>query len=82
MLREDELEDLIKQNTDYLFTKTVLTGNGHTPEEVLKALRSRKTTGQVVFNLSQGGVQSIQISEKTKATEAQSQKIREILGVD
>jgi len=81
-MREDELDELIKQNTDYLFTKTVLAGNGHSPEEVLRALRTRKTTGQVVFNLSQGGVQSIQISEKTRATEMQSKKIREILGVE
>lgn len=72
-------EDMIKTNVDFLVTETTL--DKEIPlESVVKVLRARKTTGQLVFHLSQGGVQKVALVEKTKAG-AKSDAIREILGM-
>ena len=75
-----ELDDIIKTNKDFLTTET--TFDPALPvETVVWAVRKVKTTGQLVFHLSQGGVQKVALVEKTKANESQSKKIRELLGM-
>lgn len=78
-MRED---DLIKHNADFLLTETTFVDGKIPPETVLTVVRNRKTTGQLTIHLSQGGVQKIVLTEKTKANEAQRDQIREILGME
>jgi hypothetical protein len=74
-------EELIKTNHDFLVTETTL--DPKLPvDAVVKVFRERKTTGQLTFHLSQGGVQKIALVEKTKADEEQSEKIRDILDME
>lgn len=74
--RED---DLIKTNADFLLTETTFVDGKIPPETVLKVVRDRKTTGELTVHLSQGGIQKIVLKEKTRATESQRERIREIL---
>jgi len=75
-----EDEDMVKVNQDYLVTETTV--DPKLPvDKVVAWLRSRKTTGQLVFHLSQGGVQKVALVERTKARDGQREKIREILNV-
>jgi hypothetical protein len=49
--------------------------------KVVAWLRERKATGQLVFHLSQGGVQKVALVEKTKAKDGVREKVRALLGV-
>jgi hypothetical protein len=76
-----EDEDMVKANTDFLVTETTL--DPKIPADaIVAALRKRKTTGQLTFHISQGGLQKIALTEKTKADDCQAEKIRDILGMD
>jgi hypothetical protein len=74
-----EEQDMIKTNIDSLVTDTTLDPR-ISPETIVDALRRRKTTGQLVFHLSQGGIQKILLTEKTKANDDQAEIIRKVLG--
>lgn len=68
---------------DYFVTETVF-NSGHTISDVEQYLRNRKTTGKITVerNMSQGGSQTVKVIERTKVNDAQSDKIRSILGWD
>jgi hypothetical protein len=71
--------DVVKANTDFLVTESTI--DPKVPvDQVVSHLRSRKVTGQLVFHLSQGGVQKVALIEKTSAGRKR-EKVREILGV-
>ncbi len=73
-------EEMVKVNTDFLVTETTV--DPKLPVETVVAwLRQRKATGQLVFHLSQGGVQKVALVEKTKAKDEVRQKVRALLGV-
>ncbi len=73
-------DELMKTNVDFLVTETTL--DPLVPvEKVVGLLRGRKTTGQLTIHLSQGGIQKVAPTEKTKANESQSEKIRDVLGM-
>ena len=73
-------EEIVKVNSDFLVTETTV--DAKLPvDRVVEWLRARKVTGQLVFHLSQGGVQKVALVERTKAKDGQREKIREILGV-
>ncbi len=73
-------DELMKTNVDFLVTETTL--DPLVPvEKVVGLLRGRKTTGQLTIHLSQGGIQKVALTEKTKANESQSEKIRDVLGM-
>jgi hypothetical protein len=74
-------QKMIKANVDSLVTDTTIDPR-ISPETIVDALRRRKTTGQLVFHVSQGGIQKIVLTEKTKADHMQAEKIREILGFE
>jgi len=75
-----EDEDMVKVNSDFLVTETTV--DPKLPvDKVVAWLRQRKVTGQLVFHLSQGGVQKVALVEKTKAKEGAREKLRQILGV-
>jgi hypothetical protein len=74
-----EEQDMIKTNVDSLVTDTTLDPR-ISPETIVEALKRRKTTGQLVFHMSQGGIQKILLTEKTKADDDQASRIRKILG--
>ena len=76
-----EEQDVVKNNVDSLVTDTTLDPRA-SADEILAVLKKRKTTGQLVFHLSQGGLQRIALTEKTKANDMQAEKIREILGFE
>ena len=67
-------------NSDFLVTETTLDPK-LSVEKVVEWLRQRKTTGQLVFHLSQGGVQKVALVEKTKAKKEQREAVRAVIGV-
>lgn len=73
-------EEMAVANSDFLVTETTLDPK-ISVDAVVSHLRSRKVTGQLVFHLSQGGVQKVALVERTRATMAERKKVREILGV-
>ena len=73
-----EAEDLAQSSNDYLVTETTLAASA-TPAEIVAAIRYRKTTGQLIFHLSQGGIQRVVLVERTKTSRAESDKIREAI---
>jgi hypothetical protein len=75
-----EDEEMVKANIDFLVTETTV--DPKLPvDKVVAWLRARKATGQLVFHLSQGGVQKVALVEKTKADDEQRVQVRKILGV-
>ena len=73
-------DELIRTNIDYLVTETTLDPNAPV-EQVVTAIRERKTTGRLIFDLSQGGIQKVSLTERTK-TGAARKKIRQTLGME
>jgi hypothetical protein len=72
-------QDKIVSVKDYIVTETVI--EPKTPvADVAEFLKSRKTTGKVQFDLSQGGNQRFLLTERTKLTEPQAAQLRAILG--
>lgn len=71
--------DMVKTNHDFVVTETTIDPK-LSADLVVKFLRERRTTGQLVFHLSQGGLQKVSLVEKTKASGSQSTQIRELLG--
>ena len=67
-------------NRDFLLTETTVDPTIPVGT-VLERLRARKTTGQLVFDLPQGGTQRVALLEKTKAPEGVREKIRKLIGV-
>jgi len=74
-------DEMMIRNNDFLVTETTLDPQLDTTR-IVTLLRQRKTTGQLTIHLSQGGVQKIALTEKTKANEKQRSKIRDILGME
>jgi hypothetical protein len=74
-----EDEQMSVANQDYLVTETSIDTKLSIPE--WSHLRGRRVTGQLVFHLSQGGIQKVALVERTRAGEVQRKKIREILNV-
>ena len=72
-------EKAVVTSSDYLYTETVIDPK-LSPDQLVLFLKQRKTTGQLVYHLSQGGTQRVVLVEKTKATVPQKEKIRDILG--
>lgn len=76
-MNEQEIKGV---NQDFLVTETTV--DPKMPVETVVAwLRKQKTTGQLVFHLSQGGVQKVALVEKTKARSGVREKLRQVLGV-
>lgn len=74
-------EDNVIKTDDFLTTETTIDPTV-SPTELVSFLRSRKTTGQLTFHLTQGGIQKIGVTEKTKAKVAESSKMRDVLGME
>lgn len=73
-----DAESMVKSNSDYLVTETTL--DPKLPvSTIVAAIRERKTTGQLIFHVSQGGVQRVALVERTRTTQNESNKIREII---
>jgi len=73
-------DQMMITNHDFFITETTIDPK-LPPETVVAYMKKRRTTGPVVVNLSQGGTQSIVVTERKKLSEAQSKQIREILGM-
>ena len=75
-----EDEEVVKDNQDFVITETTV--DPKVPaDKVVDWLRHRKATGQLVFHMSQGGIQKVSLVERTRAVNGQREKIREILGI-
>jgi hypothetical protein len=76
-MKEDEI---IISNDDFLVTESSIRKNV-SQEALASLLKDRKATASVTTRLLQGGTASIVVIEKTRITEKQRIKIREILGM-
>lgn len=74
-------EEIIERDNDYLITETKIY-NKTRRELIFEVLHEQKTTGELRFQLVDGGIRAIQLSEKTKMSEPQRDKIRQILGME
>ncbi len=73
-------EELIKVNVDFVVTETTV--DPKIPvDKIVAYLRKQKATGQLTFHLSQGGVQKVALTEKTKVSEGQREKVRGLVGI-
>jgi hypothetical protein len=73
-------EELVKVNVDFVVTETTV--DAKIPvEKIVSWLRKQKATGQLTFHLSQGGVQKVALTEKTKVGEDKREKVRGIMGI-
>jgi len=73
--------ELIEQNTDYFVTTTTIKRT-ISIERLMTLLRARKTTGDLCFHMIDGGIRRIELNERTKATEEERDRIREILKME
>jgi hypothetical protein len=73
-------DQILETNSDFLVTQSTIKRNT-APDTILRMLRSRKATGELCFDLIEGGVRRIRLSERTKASEAERDEIRKILGM-
>ena len=71
-------DDLIRSNVDFFVTETLVEGNILKPE-IYAILRRRKTTGKIEIHLSEGGLQKSVLTEKTRTTQAEAEKIRSLM---
>jgi hypothetical protein len=74
-------KEILKPNRDFLVTETPVDQNIATPNEIFEFLRKRKTTGQVIFHLSMGGIGKVMVFEKTRASKADRDRFRQSIGV-
>jgi hypothetical protein len=75
-----EDEEMVKVNVDFMVTETTV--DPRVPvDKVVAWLRERKATGQLVFHLSQGGVQKVALTEKTKIVDGKRELARGVAGV-
>ena len=68
----------IKAQRDYLLTELSFEGSVSEIDDVLKAI---KTSGKTIVLYNDGHIQGINVEQKTKLTEGQSNKVRELLNV-
>jgi hypothetical protein len=71
-------QEAFKKTTDYIVTETTV-DPGAPVAEVIAYLVARHTTGQLLVYMSQGSMQKITLTERTRATVQESDRIREIL---
>lgn len=71
----------IKSQVDHLLTDVVVEMPADV-KDVHEQLRGMKTSGDMRILYNQGGVIGIAFSQKTKLTNAQSEKFRRDLGID
>jgi hypothetical protein len=72
------MENLVKTNNEFFITETAL--HVSIPvERIVSALRANRTTGQLVIALSDGGIRTIFLTERTKTKDSDRQKIHELL---
>jgi hypothetical protein len=70
----------VKTQRDYLLTEASISTDVNLSD--LDALmKSMKATGKIVVVYNQGGILGINVEQKTKASEGNSEKVRDILGV-
>lgn len=74
-------EDAMISNHDYFVTETTIDPKKVSPDKVVSYMKKQRTTGPITVHLSQGGMQSIVVTERKKLTEAQSEEIRRLLGM-
>jgi hypothetical protein len=73
-------EELVKVNVDFVVTETTV--DAKIPvEKIVSWLRKQKATGLLQFHISQGGVQKVSLTERTKVGEEKRQKVRGLLGI-
>lgn len=72
--------EMIVQTRDYLVTENVLNPLA-SPMEIANFVKKAKTTGQLTWTTNQGGVRSVMVVERTKASEDEANAIRQIMGM-
>ena len=74
------MQELIKVQKDYYLTEVSL-NLPSTVEQMHGVLKANKTNGKMLVQYNQGSLQCVNIEQRTKITEAQAAKIRELLQI-
>jgi hypothetical protein len=74
-------EDMILSTTDYFVTENRLNPKA-TLVEIEAFVRQFKTKGHITYTLNGGGLRGAIVVERRKATDAEANEIRRILGMD
>lgn len=75
------LEKHMVKNRDFLVTETEI-DTKIDPTVIVNFLKEKDATGHVVFHLSQGSLQSIVVTERTKISEPKRDEVRQSLGME
>jgi hypothetical protein len=77
---EPEIE-LEGELNDYIVTEIVF-NSGRTIADIEAFLEKRKTTGKITVerSLSQGGSQTVKVTERTRLKDGEAEKVRSVLG--
>ena len=75
-----DADQFLKTNADFLVTKSTIDPKCDLVK-LFTLIRSLKTTGLLCFDLSNGGIRAIRLSEETKARETDREAIRKQLGI-
>lgn len=70
----------VKTQKDYLLTEVTIELPADL-SELDAIMKTTKATGKIVVVYNEGGVLGINVEQKTKASESNSVKVRDILGV-
>lgn len=73
-------EAIVSSNHDFLVTETTIKSK-ISVEQICSILKHRRTTGSLIFHFIEGGICRILLTEKTKASETQAGRMRDILGM-
>ncbi len=71
----------VKTQKDYLLTEVSIELPADLGE-LDAIMRATKATGKIVVVYNQGGILGINVEQKTRANESDSEKVRGILGVE
>lgn len=70
----------VKTQKDYLLTEVTIELPASLTE-LDAIMKATKATGKIVIVYNQGGILGINVEQKTKATDSNSVKVRDILGI-
>lgn len=73
-------KEIIIQTRDFFVTENILDPTA-SAADIAAFVHKSKTTGEVTYTTNKGGVRSVLVVERTKATEEEANAIRRIMGM-
>lgn len=74
-------EVVVIDNRDYFYTESTFPPRCD-PKELWDLLKESTTTGELIIDFAQGGVNNIRLRERTKLDETQANEVRKVCGFD